>query len=717
MPPDATHFVTCPLCEAACGLALRVEGGRVTDLRGDAEDPLSRGYVCPKAVALRDLHEDPDRLRQPLRRTARGFEPVGWDEALDEAAQRLHELQRVHGRHAVATYLGNPVVHDHGLLLFSQVFERVLHSRSRFSATSTDQLPHMLAGLLMFGSQLLLPVPDVDRTDFLLMLGANPLASNGSLMTAPGIERRLRALRGRGGTLVVVDPRRTETARLASHYVPIRPGTDALLLLAVLQVLFEEGLARPGRLAGFSDGLAELRTAAARFPPERVADATGVAAGDLRELARAFAAAPSAVAYGRVGVSTQEFGGLCAWLVNALNVVSGNLDRPGGAMFTRPAADMVRLAPLLGLRGGFARRHSRVRGLPEFGGEWPVATLADEIEHPGPGQVKGFVCVAGNPVLSAPGGRRLERALSGLEFMVSLDPYLNETSRHAHLVLPPSSPLERDHYDLAFQLLAVRDGARYSPAVFPRPAGARHDWETLLGLATRLLRQRRRPWSARALGAVAGGLGPTRLVGLMLRLGPRRLGLGQLRRQPHGLDLGPLEPCLPRRLATDGRRLRLAPQPFVSDLDRLEKSIVAPRAPLVMIGRRDLRSNNSWLHNSERLVKGPERCTLLMHPADAAERRLADGQRVRVASPEGAVEVPLQVSAEMRRGVVSLPHGWGHDRAGARLSVAALRPGASVNDVNEPRRVDALSGTAAFSGQPVEVTAAGDGPSLLESRQ
>jgi len=687
-----------------CGLALRVEDGRVGDIRGDELDPLSRGHVCPKAVALKDLHEDPDRLRRPLRRTAQGWQELGWDEALDEAAERLHATQNAHGRHAVAVYLGNPVVHDHGLLLFSQVFERVLNSRSRFSATSTDQLPHMLASLLMFGNQLLLPVPDVDRTDLMLVLGANPLASNGSLMTAPGIERRLRALRERGGNLVVVDPRRTETARMATHYVPVRPGSDALLLLAVLHVLFEEGLTKPGRLAGFSDGLRELRAAAARFPPERVADATGVAADDLRALARAFAAAPSAVAYGRVGLSTQEFGGLCAWLVNALNAVSGNLDRAGGAMFTRPAADLAGLAPLLGLRGGFARRHSRVRGLPEFGGEWPVATLADEIEHPGPGQIRALVTIAGNPVLSAPGGRRLDRALAGLDFVLALDPYLNETSRHAHLVLPPVSPLERDHYDLVFHLLAVRDTARYSPAVFPRPAEGRHDWETLLGLATRLLRRRGRPWGARALGAL-GRLGPTRLVGLMLRLGPRHLGLGRLRRAPHGIDFGPLEPCLPRRLSTEGRRLRLAPQAFVSDLDRLEKAIVAARPATVLVGRRDLRSNNSWLHNSERLVKGPERCTLLMHPADAGERRLRDGQRVRVSSVAGAVEVPLQVSAEMRRGVVSLPHGWGHERPGTRLRVAASRPGASVNDVNDEERVDALCGTAAFSAQPVEVSA------------
>jgi anaerobic selenocysteine-containing dehydrogenase len=709
----APHYRTCHLCEAMCGIVIEVDGGRIGAIRGDADDPFSRGHVCPKAVALKDVHEDPDRIRRPLRRTAGGWEEVSWEEALREAAARLHEVQQAHGRHAVAAYLGNPNVHNHGALLFSQVFLRTLRSRSLYSATSVDQLPHMLAALLMFGHQLLMPVPDVDRTDYFLVLGGNPLASNGSIMTAPGMERRLKELRARGGRLVVVDPRRTETAAIADRHLPIRPGTDALLLLGMLHTLFAEGLVRPGRLAGFTHGLAEVEGAAAGFPPEEMAGATGIPAAAVRELAREFAAASSAVAYGRVGVSTQVFGGLCAWLVNVLNAVTGNLDRPGGAMLTQPAADLVAMADRIGQRGSFDRRRSRVRGLPEFGGEWPVATLADEIEAPGESQVRALVTVAGNPVLSTPNGGRLDRALGGLDFMVSVDFYVNETTRHAHLILPPTFALERDHYDLAFHLLAVRNTAKYSPALFPRPADARHDWEILLELATRLQALRGRPVRAALTRAVLGRLGPSGLVAGLLRTGPhgagwwpfgRGLTLGKLKKAPHGIDLGPLQPCLPQRLRTRDGRLALAPQRFLDDLERLRAGI--PANGLVMIGRRHLRSNNSWMHNSERLVKGPDRCTLLMHPEDAASRGLSAGQRVTVTSRVGSVDVPLEVTEAMRAGVVCLPHGFGHARDGVRLAVARAHPGASANDLNDDQRVDGLCGTAAFSGTPVEVTAA-----------
>jgi anaerobic selenocysteine-containing dehydrogenase len=696
-----------------CGIAIEVAGGRIQSIRGDAEDPFSRGHICPKAVALQDVHEDPDRIRRPLRRTAAGFEEVSWEDAFREAAARIHETQRAHGRHAVAAYLGNPNVHNHGALLFGQVFLRTLRSHSLYSATSVDQLPHMLAAFLMFGHQLLMPVPDVDRTSFLLVLGGNPVASNGSIMTAPGIERRLKELRARGGRLVVVDPRRTETAALADRHLAIRPGTDALFLLALLHTVFAEGLARPGPLTGFTDGLAEVEAVAAGFPPEQVADATGLEAAAIRELAREFAGAPSAVAYGRVGVSTQDFGGLCAWLVNVLNAVTGNLDRPGGAMLARPAADLIAVADRIGQRGSFDRRRSRVRGLPEFGGEWPVATLADEIETPGDGQVRALVTVAGNPVLSAPNGARLDRALGGLDFMVSVDFYLNETTRHAHLILPPTFALERDHYDLAFHLLAVRNTAKYSPALFPKPQDARHDWQILLELATRLDALRGRGVRAALTRAVLGRLGPSGLVAGLLRTGPYGTGwrpfggglnLGRLKKAPHGIDLGALEPCLPGRLRTKARRIALAPERFLQDVSRLRASLPTPG--LVMVGRRHVRSNNSWMHNSERLVKGPDRCTLLMHPDDARARGLDAGQRVTVASRVGSVEVPLEVTDAMRPGVVCLPHGFGHARDGVRLAVAREHAGASVNDINDEQRVDGLCGTAAFSGTPVEVRAA-----------
>lgn len=710
----ATHFRTCNLCEAMCGIAIQVESGRITSIRGDADDPFSRGHICPKAVALQDVHEDPDRLRRPLRRRGRDWEEVSWDEALAEAAERLVGIQKEHGREAVAVYQGNPTVHNYGSAVFGQVLLRSLGTRSRFSATSVDQLPQMLASLLMFGHQLLLPVPDVDRTRLFLVLGANPLASNGSLMTAPGVERRLKEMRARGGRLIVVDPRRTETAAMADRHVPIRPGADALWLLALLQVLFAERLTRPDRLAPLVDGIAEIETLVAPFTPEMVAGATGVAADVTREVAREFASISPAVAYGRVGVSMQEFGGLASWLINVLNVVTGNLDRVGGAMFTRPAVDLVDLAARVGQRGHFDKGRSRVRGLPEFGGEYPAAVLAEEIETEGAGQIRALVTSAGNPVLSTPNGARLERALARLDYMVSIDIYLNETTRHAHLILPPTDALEHDLYDVVFHLLAVRNTAKYSPALFEPPADARHDWQILLELSALVDdAKRRRGWKRRLTQAALRRLGPSGLVGLLLRAGPyglrrgpgRGLSLGRLRRAPHGIDLGALEPCLPQRLYTRGKRIVLAPERFVRDVERLRPRLAVGANGLLLIGRRDLRSNNSWMHNCERLVKGRDRCTLLMHPDDASGRGLSDGARARVTSRVGSVEAIVQATTDVMRGVVCLPHGWGHHREGTRLRVAAAHAGASLNDLTDDQAVDALCGTARFSATPVEVRA------------
>ena len=712
-PMTTTHYRTCTLCEAMCGLTLEVEGGRVVSIRGDADDPFSRGHICPKGVALGDVHADPDRLRQPMRRTPGGWQAIGWDEALDEAATRLREVQRAHGRDAVAVYQGNPTVHNYGTLLYAPGFIRALGTRNRFSATSVDQLPHHLAAYFMFGHFLLLPIPDIDRTDFFLVLGANPAVSNGSLMSAPDAAGRIKAVRRRGGTVVVVDPRRSETADLADRHHFIRPGTDALLLLALLHVVFAEGLEKPGRLADVAEGLDTVRALAADFAPERVSSATGIAAEEIRALARAFAAAPSAVCYGRCGVSTQEFGGLAQWLINLLNLVTGNLDRPGGAMFTTPAVDAVGRSK----RGSYGRWKSRVRGLPEFAGELPVAVLAEEMLTPGPGQVRALVTSAGNPVLSTPNGAQLDRALAGLDFMVSVDFYLNETTRHAHLILPPTSPLEHDHYDLAFYLLSVRNAARFSPALFPAPRGALHDWQIFLGLQRRLERGAR----ARLQHAVLARMKPHGLLDFGLRTGPygagfrpfgRGLSLRRLKRNPHGIDLGPLQPALPARLATRDGRIHAAPAPLLDDVGRLRARLLDGELDggrgvggfdLLLIGRRQLRSNNSWMHNYPRLMKGRDRCTLVIHPDDAAVRGITEGVPVRLASRAGSVEVPAELSEEVMPGVVSLPHGFGHGRGGIGLAVAAAHPGASANDVTDDQLVDALIGTAALNGVPVRV--------------
>ncbi len=716
-----THYRSCHLCEAMCGVAITVRDGSIVSIRGDHEDPFSRGHVCAKALALKDVHEDPDRLRQPLRRTTTGWQTVPWDEALDEAAARLVDVQRRAGRDAVATYFGNPQVHGYGALLGGARLVRALRSRNRYSATSVDQLPHHFAALLMFGHPLLLPIPDLDRTAFLLVVGGNPVVSNGSLMTAPDVAARLKALRARGGRLVVIDPRRTETAELSDTHHFIRPGSDALLLLAMLQVIFAEQLDRPGRLASFMDGVDTLREACAAYPPERVAAATGIDAGAIRGLARDFAGSESAVAYGRMGASTQAFGALVQWLLQALNVVTGNLDRAGGAMFTRPAFDLVASGGGFG-HGGFDRRRTRVRGLPEFGGEFPVAALAEEILTPGDGQIRALVTAAGNPVLSTPNGRRLDAALAGLEFMVSIDFYLNETTRHAHLILPPTFALERDHYDLVFNALAIRNVAKYSPPVFPRAPEARHDEEILAGLVERIEARDRSRRPSLPARLAARTLTARRALALGLRFGPhgarwnpfgRGLTLGRLANAPHGVDLGALEPCLPSRLRTPGGRIQLAPAPLLADLARLEATLpgtAAPAAPpgeyLLLIGRRDPRSHNSWLHNSRRLVKGPLRCTLRMHPADAAARELRDGAIAELRSRTGTLQAPVELTDELMPGVVSLPHGWGHDREGTGLRVAAQRPGVSANDLTDERWIDALCGNAALNGIPVTVRAA-----------
>jgi anaerobic selenocysteine-containing dehydrogenase len=710
----SVHYRACTLCEAMCGLEIRHVDGEVVSIRGDEHNHFSRGHICPKGNAIQDIHGDPERIRLPLRRSAGGWERVGWDEALDDIAARVHAIQRDHGRDAVGLYAGNPTVHHLGATLMIGPLFAALGTRNRYSATSLDQLPHMLAAWKLFGHQLLLPVPDIDRTQFFLCLGGNPMASNGSLMTAPGIRHRIRALQARGGRFVVVDPRRTETAAIADEHLFIRPGTDAWLLLALLQVIFEERLAAPGRTSAFLDGLDELARHVEGFTPARAAEITGIPAEDIRRLARELAGAPRAIAYGRVGLCTQEFGGLAAWLVYVLNIVTGNLDREGGLMFSTPAVDPLPLAAKVGLGGSFDRYRSRVSGLPEFSGELPTAALAEEIETAGEAQIRALIVHAGNPVLSAPNGSRLERALPGLELMVCFDFYVNETTRHADYILPPASPLESVEYDLAFSLLAVRNVAHFSPALFDPPPGTRQDWEALAGLATRLLERRGVPGriAATAFQATVKALGAERLLDVLLRLGPygpfragwrRGLTLKTLKAHPHGLDLGPLVPRLPERLFTADKRIKLVHDIYVADLERLRDG--RRENGLVLIGRRHLRSNNSWMHNSRRLVKGKSRCTLMIHPADAAERGLDEGATAVVSSVAGEVRLPVEITDALMPGVVSIPHGWGHHRDGLGWSTAAAHAGVSANDVTDERHVDRLSGTAAFNGVPVDVRA------------
>jgi len=709
-------LATCTICEATCGIVVEVGTGKdgravIEGVRGDPDDPISRGYICPKAVAMQDLHEDRDRLRRPVMREpgSNEFREVSWEEAFTRAGDGLRKVRTTYGKNALAVYQGNPSAHNLPLMAVGQIAFRTLGTKNLYSATTADQVPHMRAAHDMFGHVLFMPVPDIDRTDLWLVVGANPVVSNGSIMTAPDVKRRIKELKNRNGRLLVVDPRRTETAALADQHVFLRPGSDALFFFALLQVIFsEEGLANPGaRLEPMLAGLDELAGLAKRFSPERVSKHVGIAPDVIRGMAREVAKAKRAAVYVRVGTCHQEHGTLVSWLAYALAAVTGNLDREGGLMWSTPAVDVVRIADIAGL-SGHGRYRSRVRGMAETGGELPIATLADEIETPGEGQVRALITSAGNPALSAPNAARLDRALATLDFMVSIDNYVNETTRHVHVILPPCSPLQRPHYDLALNAFAVENAAKWVDPPLPLEPGDLDDGAIIRELVIRLR------WGASTRGvgvaALKAILDPERMVDLGLRIGPHGafrggLTVDKLRKEhPHGVKLGPMTPNLPKMLRTKSKKVELAPPAFAAEVPALERMLdEAEPASLLLIGRRQLRSNNSWLHNSERLVKGPRRCTLLIHPTDAERYGLIDGKRAKLKTARGQIEAWVGVTDEMMPGVVSLPHGWGHNREGTRTRVATEHAGVSINDLTDDQKVDRLTGNAAFSAVPVEV--------------
>jgi anaerobic selenocysteine-containing dehydrogenase len=735
---ETTHYRICPLCEACCGLDIRVSDGRVVGIKGAASDVFSRGYICPKGYALKDLHEDPDRLRTPLVRRDGVLVEASWDEAFAEIERRLLPLIEAHGRDAVALSIGNPAAHKMGLLLYFPRLAKAIGTRNIFSASTLDQMPKQLSAGLMFGHWLSIPLPDIDHADFLMILGANPMASNGSLWTVPDYRGRAKALRARGGRIVVIDPRRTETAEAADAHHFIRPGSDVFLLAAMVNTLFSEDLVRPGRLQAWLEGTDEVRAAVAPFTPEAAAPRCGIPADTIRGLARELAAARAGCLYGRIGTCTQSYGTAASWLIDVLNALTGHLDQTGGAMWPKAAAFARNTEGKPGIGGGITtgRHASRVSGAPEVYGELPITLMAEEMETPGRGQVRALISVACNPVLSSPGGPRLATALDGLDFMVSVDIYVNETTRHADVILPGASPLEDGHYDVAFPQLSMRNHARYSPPVLPRAKGALPEWQILQKLAgiasgrgaqadplqlddERVSADVQRLAGARAEAVLAEvsrcWQGPERLLDLSLRSGPYGdgfgtrpdgLNLGKVAAAPGGIDLGPLQPRLPELLRTPSGRIELAPAPLLAELARAAQGLGAPVPDMVVIGRREVRTNNSWMHNLPTLAKGPERCTLLLHPLDAARHGVANGQRITITGPQGSVVAPVVIDDAMMPGVASLPHGWGHDLPGARLNLAAERPGANLNVLLDDRLRDPLSGNAVLSGVPVTLSAA-----------
>lgn len=735
-----THFRTCPLCEATCGLEITMDDGRVESVRGDKDDVFSHGFICPKGTAVAHLHADPDQLRKPLLRDGDDRREASWEEAFAAVERGLTSVIERYGRDAVAVYVGNPSVHSLSVTVLVPAFIKAIGSKNFYSAATVDQMPKHVSCGLMFGSPTLIPIPDIDRTDYLLIVGANPWVSNGSLATAPDFRGRLEAIRSRGGKFVVVDPRRTETAAGADEHIHIRPGTDALFLLAIAQTLFADGKAELGDLEPYAVGLDEVAAVVEPFTPEAVAAQTGVTAATTRRIARELADAPSAAVYDRVGAHQQEFGTLTSWASDVVTAVTGNLDRPGGKMF--PLAAHARPDPdSPGGRGWrLGRFHSRAKGYPEAFGQLPVATLADEIETPGDGQVRALITIAGNPVLSTPNGRRLAAAISSLEFVVAVDPYLNETTRFAHVILPPPSILARHHYDFAFYGLSVRNVANYSPpsvaaqgpdeweilsriAMVAVGQGASADPAVVPRMALAQLVQKavapNGPLAGREPADILGALdgrGPVgQILDFRLRSGhygdrfgerPDGLSLAKLEAHPHGVDLGPLMPRLPNALRTASGKVELAPPEIVADLPRLRGALNRTANGMMLIGRRQLRSNNSWMHNVPTMMRGRNRCTLKMHPDDAARLGLAEGTPARVTSRVGEIDAPVEISDEMMRGIVSLPHGWGHDAPDVRLSVAAANAGVSSNDLTDEQVIDPLSGNAVLNAVPVTIAPA-----------
>ena len=699
-----------------CGLEIKVQQGKILSITGDKDDPFSQGHMCPKAMALKEIHEDPDRLRHPVKRVGNRWEPVRWKDAFDEIASRICRIQKKHGNNAAAIYMGTPTAFNYGFLLYMLPFIKALHTKNRFSTTSVDQLPLMVSAYLMFGHQALLPVPDLDRTDFFLIIGSNPLVSMGSMMSAGNIRKKLKSVLHRGGKIVVIDPRQTRTAQMASRHHFIRPGTDALFLLAMINTIFKENRDAMGRMKALCNGDTILRDIAGRYPPERVEGLTGITADEIRRLAREFSGATSAACYGRMGTCGQEFGTVTSWLIYAINIITGNIDRPGSLMFSRPAVDLVDFTGKTGQGGHMARWHSRVRGLPEFSGELPAVALADEILTQGDGQVRTLLTIAGNPALSSPNSARTENALKSLDFMVSVDFYINETTRHADIILPPVSHLESSQYHLACLSMATRNTVKYGKAIFQKKKGTMTDWEIVRELTCRLEKN-----FFKRLGSRLSN--PDLLLGLLMRLGPygakfnpvsRRLTLSKVKKNSHGIDLGPLESCFPQRLYTPDKKIQLVPKQMVDDLKRLEeKFFVAPNFKsdnqdneydMLLIGRRQLKAMNWWTHNYPGLMKGTLRCTAWMNPLDAKKRNIKKNDIITVVSLVGKLEIPVELTENIMPGVISIPHGWGHNRSGTRLSIAQQHAGVCVNDITDHESIDKVCGMAAFNGVPVKIS-------------
>ena len=683
-----THFRTCNLCEAMCGLKITYEGNEILKIEGDKEDKFSRGHICPKAYGLKDIYEDPDRLKRPIKKVNDEWKEISWQAAYEEIADKIIQNNVKYGPDSIGVYQGNPSVHNLGTSLTASKFFRSLRTKNIYSASSTDQIPHHFAAWQMFGHPLLEPIPDIDNMQLFVIVGGNPLVSNGSMMTVPDVGNRLKAIQKRGGRVIVIDPRHTETAAKADQHIFINPGSDSWLFAGILKHIFEQGLDNLAHLSEFTDGLDIIKKEMKAIDFESVSKRTGIEIDIIKTLAEEIAKTDKAAVYGRMGVSTQAFGGLGKWLITAINVVTGNLDKTGGLLFTKPVIDFIGNSKP---KNRYNRWQSRVRKFPEFIGELPVACLSEEIETDGPGQIKMMMLSCGNPVLSITNGKRLDKALEKLDYMVSIDIYLNETSKHANIILPPATGVETSHYDLTFNVLAVRNVSKYSPSLFEKSEGTKYDWEIFQELGQVL---------AKKAGVESPGeekiYTPEEMLKMSFEHNSYKIDFEELMKEQHGMDLGPLKPQLPERLKNEEKRINLAPKLLVDDLQRLLKS-ENRKDGYLLIGKRHLRDNNSWMHNSELLQKGKNRCVVLINPTDAAKEGIKTGSKVHVTSRVGEVQIEAQVTEDMMPGVLSIPHGYGHHKKGIKLGVAQENPGVSVNDLTDELLIDELTGNAAFS--------------------
>jgi len=685
------HARTCHLCEANCGVLMTVEDGKVTKVTGNPDHVLSEGYICPKATAIPDIQNDPDRLRSPIKKVGDDWEEISWEQAFSEIAAKHQAI--VAGSKVGAMFFGNPNVHNYSSSFSTRGLVKAWGAKGIYSASTLDQLPHMICQKWVYGHNALYPVPDIDRTMFMLCVGGNPLASNGSLWTVPNVKKRIQRLQKRGGKFVVVDPRKTETAKIADGHHFIKPGTDTALFLGLLLALDEAGLVNPGRLMPMLNGWEEAWALIHKFNLEELSDYCGIPAADIRAIAAELGSGQPAIVYGRMGVSVARYGTLNHYLIQLLNIATGNVDREGGVMFPDTIIDPVERSGT----GSYGRYQTRLSGRPEVLGELPAAELAPEIITEGQGQIGALITLASNPVISAPGGRQLDEALETLDLMVSIDMYVTETTRHADYILPPCGPLEKDHYPMFFAPLAIRNFAVYSAPLFEKAEGSKADWEIMADIAAAI-------GAAKGENAAPEKIEPRVILAQMIESSPYDITLDEIEAQPNGYDMGPLTPRLPERLKTQDGLIHCAPEMPMKDLASFRADFTVPaKDAFSLIGRRHLRSNNSWLHNSHRLLKGPNRCTLMMHPDDAAGLGLSDGDMAEVSNHVGAVELPIEITEDIMPSVVSMPHGYGHGRKGVKLSIAAEKPGVSMNDLTDPAIVDDLSGNAVLNAVPVQI--------------